>query len=153
MEGKLSTVDREIRSKMMASIPSKNTRPELAVRRYLHSQGFRFRIHNPRLPGSPDIVLAKHKLCIFVNGCFWHRHASCPFAYTPKTRQEFWSAKFQSNIDRDCAAIENLHKIGWRIIVIWECGIRKADCCSKLSWLPEKIRGSDQFFEWPHIAK
>ena len=117
----------EQRSRNMSAIKSKNTKPEIAVRRLLHSMGYRFRLHRKDLPGSPDIVLPKYKTVIFVHGCFWHRHKNCKYASTPKTRQEFWEAKFRENINRDKLNQENLSSKGWKIIVVWECEINDKD--------------------------
>ena len=117
----------EKRSRNMSAIKSKNTKPEIAVRKLLHSMGFRFRLHRKDLPGSPDIVLPKYKTVIFVHGCFWHRHENCKYASTPKTRQEFWEAKFRDNINRDKLNQENLSSKGWKIIVVWECEIKDKD--------------------------
>ena len=117
----------EQRSKNMAAIRSKNTKPEIKVRKVLHSMGYRFRLHSKNLPGSPDIVLPKYKTVIFVHGCFWHRHENCKYASTPKTRQEFWEAKFRENINRDKLNQENLSSKGWKIIVVWECEINDKD--------------------------
>ena len=114
----------EQRSRNMSAIKSKNTKPEIAVRKLLHSMGYRFRLHRKDLPGSPDIVLPKYKTVIFVHGCFWHRHENCKYASTPKTRQEFWEAKFRENINRDKLNQENLSSKGWKIIIIWECEIK-----------------------------
>ena len=114
----------EQRSRNMSAIKSKNTKPEIAVRRLLHSMGYRFRLHRKDLPGSPDIVLPKYKTVIFVHGCFWHRHKNCKYASTPKTRQEFWEAKFRENINRDKLNQENLSSKGWKIIIVWECEIK-----------------------------
>ena len=114
----------EQRSKNMSAIKSKNTKPEIKVRKVLHSMGYRFRLHSKNLPGSPDIVLPKYKTVIFVHGCFWHRHENCKYASTPKTRQEFWNKKFNENINRDKINQENLSSKGWKIIIIWECEIR-----------------------------
>ena len=111
----------EQRSRNMSAIKSKNTKPEIAVRKLLHSMGYRFRLHRKDLPGSPDIVLPKYKTVIFVHGCFWHRHKNCKYASTPKTRQEFWEAKFRENINRDKLNQENLSSKGWKIIIVWEC--------------------------------
>ena len=111
----------EQRSRNMSAIKSKNTKPEIAVRKLLHSMGYRFRLHRKDLPGSPDIVLPKYKTVIFVHGCFWHRHQNCKYASTPKTRQEFWEAKFRENINRDKLNQENLSSKGWKIIIVWEC--------------------------------
>ena len=115
------------RSRNMSAIKSKNTKPEIAVRKLLHSMGYRFRLHRKDLPGSPDIVLPKYKTVIFVHGCFWHRHENCKYASTPKTRQEFWEAKFRENINRDKLNQENLSSKGWKIIIVWECEIKDKD--------------------------
>mgnify|MGYP001498655363 CR=1 FL=1 len=114
----------EQRSRNMSAIKSKNTKPEVKVRKVLHSMGYRFRLHSKNLPGSPDIVLPKYKTVIFVHGCFWHRHENCKYASTPKTRQEFWNKKFNENILRDKKNLEILSSLGWKIIIIWECEIR-----------------------------
>ena len=117
----------EQRSRNMSAIKSKNTKPEIAVRKLLHSMGYRFRLHRKDLPGSPDIVLPKYKTVIFVHGCFWHRHENCKYASNPKTRQEFWEAKFRENINRDKLNQENLSSNGWKIIIVWECEIKDKD--------------------------
>ena len=117
----------EQRSRNMSAIKSKNTKPEIKVRKVLHSMGYRFRLHRKDLPGSPDIVLPKYKTVIFVHGCFWHRHKNCMYASTPKTRQEFWEAKFRENINRDKLNQENLSSKGWKIIIVWECEIKDKD--------------------------
>ena len=114
----------EQRSRNMSAIKSKNTKPEIKVRKVLHSMGYRFRLHSKDLPGSPDIVLPKYKTVIFVHGCFWHRHENCKYASTPKTRKEFWEAKFRENINRDKKHQENLSSMGWKIIIVWECEIK-----------------------------
>ena len=117
----------EQRSRNMSAIKSKNTKPEIVVRKILHSMGYRFRLHGKDLPGSPDIILPKYKTVIFVHGCFWHRHENCKYASTPKTRQEFWEAKFRENINRDKLNQENLSSKGWKIIIVWECEIKDKD--------------------------
>ena len=117
----------EQRSRNMSAIKSKNTKPEIKVRKVLHSMGYRFRLHSKDLPGSPDIVLPKYKTVIFVHGCFWHRHQNCKYASTPKTRQEFWNKKFNENINRDKINQENLSSKGWKIIIVWECEIKDQD--------------------------
>ena len=111
----------EQRSKNMAAIKSKNTKPEIKVRKVLHSMGYRFRLHSKDLPGSPDIVLPKYKTVIFVHGCFWHRHENCKYASTPKTRKEFWNKKFTENKKRDSEIQEKIKILDWRSVVIWEC--------------------------------
>ncbi len=111
----------EQRSRNMSAIKSKNTKPEIKVRKVLHSMGYRFRLHSKDLPGSPDIVLPKHKTVIFVHGCFWHRHENCKYASTPKIRQEFWNKKFKTNIERDLEIQDKIKNLDWRSVVIWEC--------------------------------
>ena len=114
----------EQRSRNMSAIKSKNTKPEIKVRKILHSMGYRFRLHSKGLPGSPDIVLPKYKTLIFVHGCFWHRHENCKYASNPKTRKEFWESKFKANVKRDFEIQEKIKNIGWQSVVIWECEIK-----------------------------
>ena len=114
----------EQRSRNMSAIKSKNTKPEITVRKLLHSMGYRFRLHRKDLPGSPDIVLPKYKTVIFVHACFWHRHENCKYASPPKTRKEFWEKKFRENINRDNLNQANLSLKGWKIIIIWECQLK-----------------------------
>jgi DNA mismatch endonuclease (patch repair protein) len=110
----------------MSQIHSKNTKPELIVRKYLWAQGYRYRLHRKDLPGKPDIVLPKYHAIIFVHGCFWHRH-NCRFASTPATRKEFWEKKLNGNVERDKRNIQELIRLNWRILVLWECEIKKWD--------------------------
>lgn len=105
----------------MSRIRSKDTAPEMRVRSFLHRAGFRFRLHDKCLPGSPDIVLKKHRTAIFVHGCYWHRHPGCKFTCTPKSRIEFWETKFQQNIERDKKKEQLLVEAGWEVITVWEC--------------------------------
>jgi len=121
---------KETRSYNMSRIRSKNTKPEEIVRKRLFSQGFRYRKNDSRLPGKPDIVLSKYKTVIFDNGCFWHGHAGCRCFVWPKSNAEFWEAKIQGNIERDKANYKVLTNMGWRILVIWECELKKA-CIDK----------------------
>jgi len=107
----------------MGRIRGRDTAPEIAVRSMLHRLGLRFRLHEQKLPGRPDIVLSRWETVIFVHGCFWHRHTHCPFAYTPKSRVEFWRAKFEANAARDERNRKALASAGWRVVVIWECEI------------------------------
>jgi len=111
----------------MSRIRPKDTGPELVVRSTLHSMGYRFRLHVKRLPGKPDIVLTKHRTVIFVHGCFWHRHEGCGYAYTPKSRQEFWAEKFRRNVERHQRVTEELRQLGWKVLVIWECEVSSAE--------------------------
>ena len=118
---------REKRSQVMAAIRSKNTRPEKTVRSMLHQMGLRFRIHGRHLPGTPDIVLAKHKTVVEVLGCFWHRHAGCSLASNPAAHRKFWTEKFRRNVVRDQANRHALRRMGWKTVVVWECEIRKPE--------------------------
>ncbi|MEQ8228517.1 MAG: very short patch repair endonuclease [Rhodospirillales bacterium] len=115
------------RSENMSRVRSKNTSPEMTVRRALHRAGFRFRLHRKDLPGRPDIVLPKKRLCIFVNGCFWHQHPRCPKSKRPKTNAEFWNAKLDANIIRDKKNHAALRQLGWKVLVLWECEINRGD--------------------------
>lgn len=107
----------------MSRIMSRNTTPEISVRSMLHQLGYRFRIHVRALPGQPDIVLHRHRAVILVHGCFWHRHKGCKFAYTPKSRTDFWERKFDENVRRDEKVMRELIKLGWKVLTIWECQI------------------------------
>lgn len=118
-------VDAATRSRMMAGIRAKDTVPELLIRRSLHRLGFRFRLHDKRLPGKPDLVLPKHGAVIFVHGCFWHGH-NCPAFKWPATRAEFWRSKIERNRENDGRHIKALCEMGWRICVVWECSVRKS---------------------------
>lgn len=132
----MDIVTSEVRSGMMSGIRGKDTAPELKVRRFLHANGFRYRLHRKDLPGKPDIVLPKYKVCIFVNGCFWHRHKGCRLASEPKSREEFWNRKFSENVARDQRNIKSLQDAGWRVAVVWECGLRKArPMTGLLTWI------------------
>ncbi|HEY0298662.1 MAG TPA: very short patch repair endonuclease [Arachidicoccus sp.] len=108
----------------MSKIHSKNTKPELTLRKALFARGFRFRVNYAKLPGKPDIVLPKYKTVIFVNGCFWHHHEDCKYAYTPKTNTKFWIDKINSNVERDKVNKQKLSGLGWNVVTVWECEIR-----------------------------
>jgi len=114
-------VSPEKRSEMMSRIRGKDTAPEVAVRSLLHRMGYRFRLHRRDLPGRPDVVLPRHHVVVFVHGCFWHRHRACKLAYTPKTRRKFWREKFEGNVERDRIVQRKLRKLGWKVVVVWEC--------------------------------
>lgn len=120
----VDVVDSATRSRMMAGIQGKNTKPELLVRKYLHGRGLRFRLHAKKLPGKPDLVFPKHKVVVFVHGCFWHRHSGCKYATTPSSRKSFWTNKLSENVDRDSYQIAALGELGWRVFVVWECELR-----------------------------
>ncbi len=117
----MDKLSKEHRSWNMSRIRSRNTRPEMVVRSLLHKAGFRFRLHVKGLPGTPDIVLPKYRMAIFVHGCFWHRHPGCRYAYMPTTRRLFWKNKFARNVARDRLARRQLEAAGWRVLIIWEC--------------------------------
>lgn len=118
MTDKLS---QEQRSRLMARVRSKNSGPEMIVRRLAFSLGYRFRLHGQKLPGCPDIVFPGRKKVIFVHGCFWHRHSGCKLATMPASRQEYWLPKFARTIERDAAAVLQLADMGWSALIIWEC--------------------------------
>ena len=114
----------QVRSYNMSRIRSKNTKPEMLVRKYLFSKGFRYRKNDKRYPGRPDIVLPKHNTMVFVNGCFWHMHKGNPCFAMPKTRREYWGPKLMRNHNRDMENIEKLRAAGWYVIVVWECELK-----------------------------
>ena len=113
------------RSLVMSHIRSKDTKPEMAVRSLLHKMGYRFRLHKRELPGCPDIVLPKYNSVIFVHGCFWHLHEGCWDGTIPKTQHEKWKLKLERNVERDKLHYEELQKMGWKVLVIWECEVEK----------------------------
>lgn len=117
--------DKETRSYNMSRIRSKNTKPEELVRKYLFSQGFRYRKNDNRLPGKPDIVLPKYKTVIFVNGCFWHKHEGCKYFVWPKSNAKFWEKKIESNVTRDKKTHQQLKDLGWKVLIVWECELKK----------------------------
>ena len=116
-------VDTRKRSAIMAAVHSKNTKPELAVRKLVHAMGYRYRLHGKSLLGRPDLVFARRRKVIFVHGCFWHRHAGCKKASTPKTRPEFWQLKFDANVSRDERIEKTLVEEGWKVLTVWQCEI------------------------------
>jgi len=117
----------EARSRLMSRIRGKDTKPELAVRRILHSMGYRFRLHRRDLPGNPDIVLPRHGSCIFVHGCFWHLHSNCKDVRIPKTKRAWWRKKLEGNVARDKRHAAALRRLGWRVITVWECQTEKPE--------------------------
>lgn len=116
--------DKATRSYNMSRIKGKDTKPEMLVRRFLFSKGFRYRLHDKKLPGKPDIVLPKYKTVIFINGCFWHGHEGCKYYVAPKTRTEWWLDKISGNIQNDNIKIHALRELGWKVIIIWECELK-----------------------------
>jgi len=130
---------KETRSYNMSKIRNKDTKPEILVRKFLHSQGFRYRLHVKDLPGKPDIVLPKYKTAIFVNGCFWHGHEACKYYVVPKTRTEWWLSKINGNIKKDINSNKLLISKGWKVISVWECKLKKKNIDSTLNDVMERI--------------
>lgn len=131
---------------MMSGIRRRDTRPEMQVRRFLHANGFRFRIDARELPGRPDVVLPKWRTVVFVHGCFWHGHAGCRFFRLPRTRPEFWAAKIGANAIRDEVSVTELRESGWRVGVLWECALRD-EANDALESLVQFLRGNDESIE------
>ena len=117
----------EARSRNMARITSKNTSPEMTVRKLLHEMGYRYRLHLKGVPGRPDIAFPRRHKAVLVHGCFWHRHPDCQYAYTPKSRVEFWERKFGQNVERDARTLQELAVQGWEALVVWECETKRAE--------------------------
>ena len=115
---------KEKRSWIMSRISGSNTKPEIIVRKIIHAMGFRYRLHVRNLPGTPDIVLPRHKKVVFVHGCFWHGHKGCKRSQRPSANSEFWNRKIEQNMARDKKVIKGLQKLGWRPLIIWECKTR-----------------------------
>ncbi len=121
------TISSEARSRNMAAIRSKDTKPEVFLRKKLFAEGYRYRKNSNDVPGHPDLYFAKFRTAVFINGCFWHRHQNCKYAYMPKTRVEFWSEKFLRNVDRDAKVKVELAQTGYKCLIVWECTIRKME--------------------------
>lgn len=119
----MDSLSKAQRSALMGRVRSKDTQPELAVRRLVHGMGYRYRLHDAKLPGKPDLVFRNRAKVIFVHGCFWHRHKGCPSTRTPKSNRKFWQNKFKDNISRDTKARKQLRRLGWAALIIWECEI------------------------------
>ena len=134
--------DTAIRSYNMSRIKGKDTKPEETVRKYLFSKGFRYRKNVSTLPGKPDIVLPKYKTCIFVHGCFWHKHEGCKYFVWPKSNEEFWKDKLEKNVTRDKNEQAELEKRGWHILIVWECQLKKKNKEQTLRELEEKIKNT-----------
>jgi len=132
--------DEKTRSFNMSMIKEKDTKPEIIVRKFLHSNGFRFRLNYSKLPGKPDIVLPKYKTVIFINGCFWHGHDNCKYFVVPKTRTDWWLKKINDTKERDKLKIRALEELGWRIEIIWECGLKSGNSFATLNALLQKLK-------------
>ena len=128
----VDTVSKQRRSEIMSAVKSKNTRPEIIVRSFLHRKGFRFRLHPSRMPGKPDLVFPKYKTVLFIHGCFWHAHHNCPGNRIPKSNIKFWKDKILGNSKRDSENVLKLLANGWRVLVIWECQVKKVELLSIL---------------------
>lgn len=146
-------VDRKTRSRMMAGIRGKNTRPEMLLRSALHALGFRYRLHVRNLPGCPDLVLPGYNAVIFVNGCFWHRHKGCSYATNPSSNKEFWKRKFADTIARDRRNLERLRQAGWRIAIVWECTFKENPPGDVAERVAEWLKGDSDFIEMPRHAE
>lgn len=130
---------KQVRSYNMSMIRSKNTKPEMIVRRYLFSSGFRYRVNVQGIKGKPDIVFTKYRIVIFINGCFWHGHPNCKIFVLPKTNTEWWKSKIETTRKRDEKNQQLLKAEGWHVIVIWECQLKKKDRLKTLQWLSLQI--------------
>jgi len=131
----MDVVDKQTRSRMMANIRAKNTKPEIIVRSLLHQKGFRFRLHDKKFPGKPDIVLPKYKTIIEIQGCFWHGHENCKYFNYPKNNRKFWKTKIKRTAERDKINHLMLHELGWNLIIIWECQLKN----DKLNFTLDKL--------------
>ncbi|HOW53713.1 MAG TPA: very short patch repair endonuclease [Syntrophorhabdaceae bacterium] len=133
--------DKKIRSYNMSKIKSKNTKPELLVRKYLFSQGFRYKLHDKKLPGTPDLVFPRYKTVIFVHGCFWHGHDGCKYFVVPKTRTKWWMDKINRNKNNDEQSSENLTRMGWKVVTIFECELMSQRQKETLHNLVRQLKG------------
>ena len=140
-------VDSETRSRMMAGIRGRNTKPEMLVRRQLHARGFRYRLHVRGLAGRPDIVLPRYRAVVFVNGCFWHAHKGCNLFKIPATRTDFWREKLDANRRRDIGNLLKLQREGWRVATVWECVLRGDS--PAIEKLADWLKSSDSVIEIP----
>lgn len=130
----VDTLTQQERSARMALIRSKDTAPEIALRKAIHALGMRYRLHAKNLPGNPDLVFPRYRTVVFMHGCFWHRHLGCKIATTPKSNTEFWINKFKRNIDRDIATSQALVAMRWKVVIVWECEVstpEKADAIAR----------------------
>ena len=138
----MDKLDMKRRSENMRRIHSKNTRPEVLLRSLLHRQGYRFRLHPKDLPGHPDIVFRSRRKVIFVHGCFWHQHSKCREGRIPGSRSDYWAPKLERNRERDQTTVQQLHRLGWRVMIVWQCELddHLADVISRVSSFLEKVK-------------
>ena len=152
------TVNKETRSRMMSSVRSKNTKLEMEIRRRLFDRGFRYRLHGKNLPGTPDMIFPKYRAVLFVHGCFWHYHG-CHLSGLPDTRRSWWKKKLEGNKKRDSEVISELEALGWRILIIWECGFRKPklDRAKALDRIAERaasfLKSEMMLLEIPRVSR
>jgi DNA mismatch endonuclease (patch repair protein) len=135
---------KEIRSFNMSRIKGKNTKPEILVRKFLFSNGIRYRLHDKKLPGKPDLVFPKYKKVVFIHGCFWHGHEGCKYFVVPKTRTEWWLNKICGNIKKDVQSITAVRKQGWKVIILWECELKSGKKEKRLKALIKEFRSNDE---------
>ena len=143
----IDTVKPDVRSRMMARIRAKDTQPEIVLRHAMHRNGFRYRLHDRKLPGTPDLVFPRFRAVCFVQGCFWHRHPGCSFATMPSTNIDYWQKKFDSNFERDKRNCLALLANGWRIAIVWECALRNENTTVVASALGDWLHGSSSRFD------
>lgn len=139
----MDIVDRATRSRMMAGIRGKDTAPELAVRRFLHRAGLRFRLH-ARLPGKPDLVFPRYRVALFVHGCFWHRHPGCRYTTTPASNAAFWQQKFAENVSRDARVQRQLETLGWQVHVVWACQLSERELAALVATIRAGVVGASR---------
>ncbi len=150
----VDVVNKETRSRMMSGIRSKDTKPEILLRKELHKAGFRFQLSTKVGKIKPDIVLVKYKAAIFTHGCYWHRHPKCKLAYLPKSKIDFWNKKFSDNVDRDKRVLDELLNSGWRVAIVWECVTRnKPEFQHSIELLSDWIRSENVLFETEYYSK
>ena len=139
-------VNQATRSRMMAGIRGKDTKPETTLRRALHAHGLRYRLHAKNILGRPDLTFPKYRAVVFVHGCFWHRHKGCRYATTPDSRAEFWEKKFAANLKRDSFVHSRLAATGWRVAIVWECALRRPELTPAATDLVIEWLNSDESF-------
>ena len=146
----VDTIDKETRSRMMAAIRGKNTKPEMVLRKALHARGFRYRLHGKGIFGKPDLVFRKFKAVVFVHGCFWHRHSGCRYSHIPSSNRDFWQNKLNRNVARDQAVVHKLLETEWRIATVWECSLKtQNDVDISVEKLTEWLKSSTSLLEIP----
>jgi DNA mismatch endonuclease (patch repair protein) len=123
----MDVLSKELRRKTMAAVKSKDSKCEMIVRKMLHANGFRYRLHDSTLPGTPDLIFPRYKTVVFVHGCFWHQHQGCSAAARPVSRMEYWDAKLDRNVARDTTNVVRLQAMGWKVLVVWECETRNRE--------------------------